>query len=292
MRRCGGGAELRTSARSYLRTLSLLACLALQVGACTHIRPDEVASPAVFSHEEFARVLARFVDADGRVDYAGLQRERGALDRYYALIAACSPDATPALFPTRADRLAYWLNAYNATVLRTVLEYYPVASVADIPPWLPSKFGFFYLQLLTYGGTRSNLYDLEQRVVRGRFHEPRVHFALNCASAGCPRLPREPFTGAALDAQLDRETRRFLAEPRNVRIDHAARVVHLSAIFDWYADDFTTWPPLAARPHATLLDYVALYSPPDRATDLTRAAAYEIRFLPYDWSLNDQHPPE
>ncbi len=269
--------------RGILVALLLLAgCATIPPG------PAPIPPPAVFSHADFDRVLQRFVDDQGRVDYAGLQADPGDLDRYYAQVAAWSPDNAPALFPSRDDRLAYWLNAYNAAVLRTLLAYYPVASVDAIPPWLPSKFGFFILQRFTVGGETTNLYTLENALVRERYKDPRIHFALNCASAGCPRLPRRAFTGAALPQQLEAETRHFVAAPRNVRVDDAARTVWLSSIFNWYVSDFLDWPPLGGRAGATLLDYVALYAEPAQADALRRAAVYEVRFTPYDWRLNDQ----
>ncbi|MGD9762328.1 MAG: DUF547 domain-containing protein [Candidatus Binatia bacterium] len=265
------------------------------LSACTAIRPNVPAArlgpqPDTFSHAAFDRVLQRFVDDRGRVDYGSLQAHRADLDWYYDLVAAYSPDSSPALFPTRAHALAYWLNAYNAAVMRTVLEYYPIAGVGDVDPWLPGKAGFFFLQRLTFGGATTSLYYLENNVVRERFRDPRVHFALNCASGGCPRLPRRAFTGEQLDQQLDAEARRFVAEPRNVRIDHGERAVYLSSIFNWYQRDFLDWPPLEGRSGATLLDYVALYSTPEQVAELRRASEYDVRFAPYDWNLNDQHP--
>lgn len=272
-----------------------VALLAGLVAGCTTIAPTLSAEqlgapPATFSNAALDVVLRRYVDDQGRVDYAGLQANPGALDRYYDLVAAYSPDSAPALFPTRAHALAYWINAYNAAVLRGVVAAYPIESVGDVQPWLPAKAGFFVFQRFTFGGVTSNLYDLENTVVRERYRDPRVHFALNCASRGCPRLPRAAFDGAVLDVQLDQETRRFVAEERNVRVDHAARRVYLSSIFKWYQSDFLDWPPLSAAAGATLLDYVGRYATPERADDLRRAAGYEIEFVPYDWGLNGQAP--
>jgi hypothetical protein len=277
----------------------MLLGLAVPWAGCTAIRPAGVVAraPAVapgFSHTELDRVQSRFVDENGLVDYQGLAKDPAGLERYHLALTARSPDSDPELFPGSDDELAYWINAYNASVLTTVIAHYPIASVTDVKAPFPlglvsDKLGFFVLQEITLGGEGMNLYALENSVIRGRFAEPRVHFALNCASRGCPRLPRTAFTAAELDEQLDRETRRFFAEERNLRIAHGERVVYLSAILDWYEDDFTDW--LAARrPErpATLLEYVALYVPPERAADLARSRDYEIRFVPYDWTLNDQ----
>ena len=101
--------------------------------------------------------------------------------------------------------------------------------------------GFFFLQRVEVGGRRLSLYTLENRIVRARFDEPRIHFALNCASVGCPSLPPEAFVPERLEQQLARETARFLSEERNVAVDLDARIVRLSSIFDWYDVDFTGW---------------------------------------------------
>lgn len=274
--------------------------LALGVG-CATIAPaplsgGPIAARRPFSHEEFAPVLERFVDDAGQVDYAGLAAEPVALDRYYYLLSRYSPDSAPDAFPTRNDRLAYWLNAYNAAVLKTVLVHYPIAGVEDVAPprllfFLPRRSGFFVFQRIRLGDRGTSLYGLENRVVRRRFGDPRVHFALNCASRGCPRLRRQPFDPARLDAQLDRATREFVAETRNVRVDHAARTVMLSAIFDWYEGDFLDW----CRMHVpdappSVLRYVAAYVEPERSADLEPAIAYARQMVPWDWSLNAQAP--
>lgn len=261
----------------------LLAAVALLAGCTTTIGPTVPADklgpmPARFPNAAFDVVLHRYVDERGLVDYTALQAHRGGLDRYMDLIAAYSPDATPPLFPTRDDALAYWLNAYNAGVLRLVLEHYPIASVADVDWWLPDKMGFFVLPRLTFGGATYNLHDLLNDVIRERSRDPRIHFALNCGSRGCPHLPRYAFNGDVLAVQLDQSARNFVAEERNVRIDHDARRVYLSSIFKWYREDFGS----------DLLAYIARYSSPERASELSRAAAYEIEFVPYDWRLNDQ----
>lgn len=273
----------------------MIASLALLLEAgCTTLEPPGPAAvppaPERFSHEHFDRVVRRHVDAEGRVDYAALQGDRADLDAYQRLLAAYSPDSHPEMFPTREDDLAYWINAYNASAIVAVLAYYPIAGVGDVKPplllrFLPDKSGFFVFQRFTFGGSTTNLYVLEHRVIRARYREPRVHFALNCASRSCPRLPARAFTAAGLEAELDRETRRFFAEERNLRVDHAERAVHLSSILDWYESDFTDALP---GDDATLTAYAALYAPPDVAAELARAGDYEVRFVPYDWRLNDQ----
>lgn len=135
-----------------------------------------------------------------------------------------------------------------------------------------------------------NVLAVVHDVVRKRFGDPRIHFALNCASTSCPQLPDRAFTAEHLDAELDRETRRFVAQERNVRIDDEQRVVFLSQIFEWYEGDFVSWYEEQFPDRtADLVSYVSLYLPAEQAARLSGdASGYEVRFTPYDWSLNDQ----
>ena len=256
--------------------------------------PEPPVTPTVFSHELLESVQSSYVDELGRVDYASLAINRTDLERYYQLLASFSPDSHPELFPGDGERLVYWINAYNGAVLRAVLEYYPIVTVGDVKPprllfFMPEHSGFFYFQKLEFGGVEMNLYDLEHEIIRERFVDPRIHFAINCASNGCPRLPRHAFTVANLDAELDREARRFVAEERNVRVDGDARALYLSSIFSWYEADFIDWYKAQHQTdRATLLDVVRLYASPEMAPALTAASDYDVRIIPYDWGLNDQ----
>lgn len=291
-----------TRGQDQYKTLAfiLLFCSVVVLSGCTTIAPDRTAGPApqpveVFDHALFNGILTRFVDAAGQVDYTALKQEPEQLERYYAQVSTYSPDSHPHLFPGRDHQLAYWINAYNAAAIKTVLRYYPIGSVLDVkqPPlffFLSDKSGFFFFQRLSFGGATTSLYYLENSVVRKRYRDPRIHFALNCASRGCPRLPREAFTGARLDQQLDRETRRFLSESRNFRVDHSRRSIYLSEIFKWYKKDFVQWYEKRNPDRkGDLLSYITHYLPADKAAELKQIREdYTIRFDAYDWMLNDQ----
>jgi len=281
---------------SNLAFLILLIVLPL---GCTFIAPMAVPNrtetePRTFSHEGFDKVLQRFVNDRGEVDYAALKKDVQELDRYYLLLAAYSPDSHPHLFPSEQSALAYWINAYNAVAIKIVLTYYPILSVEDVKaPWLffflPKKSGFFLFQRVSLGGKVTSLYAIENQIIRKRFPDPRIHFALNCASHGCPRLPRRAFTAENLDSELDRETRLFLAENRNFTIDDQEGIAYLSSIFDWYQKDFLSWYQTRfPSKRATLLNYVMLYLSHPKAEKVKRVPPYQIRFIPYDWQLNDQ----
>jgi hypothetical protein len=272
-----------------LRIASLL-LLVVGLGGCATTWEPVAPAPgpaSAFSHKLMDGVQQRFVDERGRVDYPSLAQDRGDLDRYYAALAAVSPDSHPIRFPLETDQLAYWINAYNAAVLVLVLEHYPIDSVEDVRRpagafFFPRLSGFFFFQRVRLGGKTTNLYTLENKLIRKRFGEPRIHFAISCASIGCPLLPQHAFRARDLDAALDRAARRFFAQPDKLRIDHAARRVEISSILKWFRDDFLD------EETPELADYVRRYLPPERQAELDRARDYELGFLEYDWGLNGQ----
>lgn len=219
--------------------------------------------------EAWARVLETFVDTRSRVDFAALQHDPADLNRHVAWVYAVGPNNRPLMFPTRQDKLAYHINAYNALAMWNILK-------AGIPEHLGfwRRLSFFWRDRIAIGGERMSLYTYENKVIRP-FGEPRIHFALNCMTLGCPRLPREPFRAETLDQQLERETRRFFGEERNLRVNHAERTVYLSEILKWFEEDFLTHAP-------TLLAYINRYAPRSVPED------YALAFIPYDWTVADQ----
>ena len=187
-------------------------------------------------------------------------------------MSIAGPRSTPERFRTEPERLAYYLNAYNALVLFAVIDNWPIESVHDVHGWLdPRKgFGFFY-------GLQMPL-DGENEVIRG-FKDARIHAAINCASKSCPALAPYAFEPAILDAQLDEVTRAFCSTAPHVGIDESTKQIQLSAIFDWYRR--------LGRP-ATALDFIETFATPEMAAALSRArsADFEVVFQPYDWTLN------
>ena len=245
--------------------------LFIMATACSHTVavPEKQAVSLDNPEASWNAVLQQFVDENGRVDFSGLAARPDDLHTYVAFIARYSPGSHPQLFSAPADRLAYHINAYNALSMYNVLA-------TGIPESLSGygKVNFFYFQKLTIGGKKISLYDYENKIIRPMGDE-RVHFALNCMSVGCPRLPKEPFRAAHLNDQLDRETRRFMAEPRNVQVDHAGKTIRLSEIFRFYKEDFT-------RANGSLTAYVNRY----RSEPVPEG--YRVTYIPYDWTVNRQ----
>jgi len=233
-----------------------------------------------FSHEDWTKVLETFVDEGGLVDYVGLARDRALFDRYIAAIETIGPETNPELFPTRNDELAYYINAYNAHVFKGVL----VRGPEDDTVWTPFGTGlsFFVYMDIRVGGKETTLKSLEDDVVRPRYQDPRVHAALNCASLGCPRLPREAFSGPRLDAQLDREITQFIGEARNVTVDAKAKTVKLSKIFDWFAGDFLAWEKRQGNTSPKILDYINRYRPAGEKIP----GDYKVSYFDYDKAIN------
>jgi hypothetical protein len=187
------------------------------------------------------------VNDDGWVDYAGLKRERDKLDAYLVKVAIASPQS----FPTDQERLAFWIDAYNAFTLADVLDhvYGKFKSVQSAP-------GFFDKNRHRVGGASMTLDDIEQRA--RSFGDPRVHFALVCASTSCPKLRRFAYTRNDLDEQLNRAARDFLADPtRGLRLDRERNEIFLSSIFKWYAGDFTMASSKAERAVALAKAYIS-----------------------------------
>jgi len=244
-----------------------LAWLAVTLAACaTRVPVPAATGPSAGDPQAaWGRVLREHVLDDGRIDFIALRRDSTNLDTYVAWVAAHGPSTTPSLFPTRAARLAYYINAYNAVAMHRVVT-------SERRP--EERYRFFLLSEFVIDGKRASLYALENRVIRP-LGDPRVHFALNCMVRGCPYLPQEPFDPMRLDAQLDRETRRFLDEPRNVQVDPPLRVVRLNEILRFYTGDFLAQAP-------SLVAYVNRY----RTESIP--AGYQVRFIPYDWTLNQR----
>ncbi len=233
---------------------------------------------SAYSDDVFLALLGRYV-VDDSVDYAAWQasaEDMAALDRQVAMIAEVSPDSHPGLFPDKASRNRYWINSYNALIVDAVLDYWPLDSVKDVKLSLTSRLipgkGFFYDREIVVGGKRTNLLKFEKSFLRSQ-NDPRLHFALNCASGSCPVLKPSDWS----EDELVRAAHDFVNDPGNVRVD--ANAVYLNKIFDWYEKDFPN----------DLYTYLAQFAEPQLAAQLQQASTkgYKRRYRKYDWSLND-----
>lgn len=235
---------------------------------------SQTASDVAFDTAAWATVLERH-QHDGGLDYAGLAADREVLDRFLAELEAARPESWP-----RADRLAFWVNAYNAVVAEHVLDRYPeIESVKAVD-------GFFDELRRPVAGEELTLDEIEER---SRELDPRAHFAVVCASTSCPDLRHEPYVGAGIDEQLDEQTREFLADrDKGLRWESEDDVLWLSSIFKWYAGDFTGGSTVVAFfARGKIVDWILPYLPQPLANTL-RVRDPAVKFLDYDWSLNDR----
>lgn len=228
--------------------------------------PAQPIPPDEFSHRAFDEVLQAHVK-DGVVDYPAV-----ANDARYAAYLDQLNRVDPTALPTRRHRLAFWINAYNAFAIKGILDGYS-------PLTMIGQWRYFIGKQYRVGGESINLYDLERKVLIPGFREPRIHFAIVCASQSCPKLRSEAFTADRLEAQLEEGARAFVNDPARNRFDRETRTAHLSKIFEWFEPDF--------RAHAeSLLNYVRRHiNDPDLAADLA-TQPYRIEFLEYDWRVN------
>lgn len=241
---------------------------------------DDPSARKRFSHADWQSVLERFVRPDGLVDYQALARDRAALDRYVAAIRRDSPSSSPALFPTRDEALAYYLNAYNAHVFAGVLSRGPEKS--SVWSGLISGFNFFVRMKVVVGGERMSLKTLEEEHILKTFQEPRVHAALNCASIGCPPLSRRAYEADSLDAQLQEAMQNWVADPYHCKVDTAARSVTLNKIFDWFRDDFIGYEKRLGNQEPSLISYVNRFRPESDRIPLD----FSVGFSTYDKKIN------
>lgn len=233
---------------------------------------------SAFDHTLLEGLLTDHVVGD-QVDYRRIKSDP-RLEAYLALLAHAQPEA----FSSRDEQLAFWINAYNAYTLKLVVSVYPVESIQAIAALGrtgdPATAKPWNIPFAVVGGKTFTLEDIEHQIIRARFRDARVHFALVCAAVSCPKLRAEAYTGAKLQAQLDDQGRWFVAH-RN-RLDGRRRVAELSQIFEWFAEDF-------GKDQTMRLDFIAEFAAPGIASSLAEnPAVWQVRYNNYDWQLNDR----
>lgn len=268
--------------RLYIVPALLSLVLLATTAGCAGVEPiradGEVQTPASFDHSAFDRVLTAYVDEEGLVDYKRL-KEDDALRPYLQALANTDPSDLD-----ESERLAFWINAYNALTIKLIVDKYPTESILDLKPapgpFIPNINSPFQLDVSEVGGAVRTLDEIEHGIIRERFEEPRIHFALVCAAMSCPPLRREAYTGTALDRQLDDQADIFLHNENTNRVPAGERTIELSPIFKWFREDFGGSKESTQR-------FVAPYFE-GAIRDKLAEAAYEVNYTDYDWSLNDQ----
>ncbi|WP_291783972.1 DUF547 domain-containing protein [Cecembia sp.] len=222
------------------------------------------------SHQAFDRLLQKYVNSDGKVNYEGFIKEKEELQIYLDLLSAYPPDR---MTWTQEEQLAYWINAYNAFTVKLIIDHYPVKSIKDIKPKFPVPLfnTVWHIEFFKIGGKPASLDEIEHKILRKEFEEPRIHFAINCASFSCPLLSNYAYVPEKLDQQLNTAARQFINDPLRNKINQDK--VEISEIFSWFKEDFTQ--------KGSVIDYLNQYS------DISISKKAKVSYLPYDWSLNE-----
>ena len=225
-----------------------------------------MADPTV-DHSIYADLLKKYVK-NGRVDYAGFKSEEAKLDTYLKILEAVDSHSL-----SKDEQFAFYANAYNAWTIKLILSGYPeVKSIKDLgnvfqSPWKK--------EIVRIDGEVMTLDNVEHDILRPRFKDPRVHFAINCAALSCPPLRPEPFMGDILNSQLDDSTRSFLNDPTSYKLEGTK--FYVSKIFKWFGEDFD---------HDVLSFYLKYGEGELKQKLEANRKKIQIRYLNYDWSLN------
>jgi len=272
------------------RRVLAIACLGLLLASCatlesmaapsarlvsTHWLQNDPHSSIRLDHSAWTRFLASYLvpgnDGINRVAYGRVDAARRALlDAYIAML-----EANPVSRLSRLEQLAYWINLYNAVTTRVVLQHYPVRSIRDIDGGLFGT-GPWDVKLVTVEGERLSLNDIEHGILRPIWHDPRIHYALNCASNSCPKLQPIAFTAGNVERLLDEAACDYVNDPRGVRIVGGRLIV--SSIYAWYREDF-------GPGETAVLDHLRHYAKPQLAAELARFRKPDEDT--YDWRLID-----
>ena len=259
--------------------LALAATLAMSMPAnavdlAQHFARHVAQSTATVDHSAWDRLLSRYLKADpaglNRVDYRAFKAEAQSELRGY--LAALQRVAVAEL--SRPEQFAYWVNLYNAQTVDIVLAHYPVASIREINISGLFATGPWGRKVVKVEGIELSLDDIEHKILRPLWRDPRIHYAVNCASVGCPNLARNAYTGAKLEAMLDSAARNYVNSPRGISVQNGSAT--LSRIYSWYVEDF-------GGREAGVLEHLRRYAAPELAGRLRSVGRIGYD---YDWRLN------
>jgi hypothetical protein len=245
--------------------LIIFVILAVTVGTSG---PATTSQASPVNHEIWAELLAKYIKPGG-VDYTGFKKEEDRLDAYLKVLENTDPERLP-----RNEQYAYYINAYNAWTVKLILSGYPgVKSIKDFGSILQSPWQKDWVRV---NGEVITLDHLEHNILRPRYKDPRVHFAINCAAASCPPLRPEPYLADTLDQQLDDSTRSFINDANSYKLE--GNTLYVSRIFKWFSEDF----------NEDALGFYLQYAEGDLKQKLiNQKDDIKVKYLHYDWSLND-----
>ena len=220
-------------------------------------------------HDMWDTLVNKYVSPTGNVNYPGFQQDSALFNRYLNLLSEHRPD--PEQW-AKEEQIAYWSNAYNAFTIKLIIDHYPLESIKDITKVnIPLVSSPWTINFFKIGGEDFDLDKIEHKILRKDFNEPRIHFAVNCASVSCPKLRNEAYSAEKLDEQLDSQAKYFLNESGKNELSEDE--LKLSKIFKWFTGDFTK--------NQTLIEFLNRYSEVEISEDA------KIDHLEYSWELNE-----
>jgi len=255
-----------------MRTKTLLGVLVILLAFSTTSQSDGAdgkIDEAQISHEKWNALLGKHVSASGAVNYAGFQKDSVALNEYLKLLSAYDPNSE---YLSEDARKAFWINAYNAFTVKLVIKHYPLKSIRDLGSKIKIKDAKspWDLKFISIDGQLLSLNHIEHEILRKKFSDPRIHFAINCASVSCPVLLNAAFNADRLEAQLNAQARIFINDKSKNKI--AADKLQISQLWQWFEGDFTK--------NGDLISYLNKFS------DIKISKKAKIGYLEYDWNLN------
>jgi hypothetical protein len=237
---------------------------------CTDTHSDNLTGDTTpVSHVLWDSLLHRHIKADGFVDYKGFIRDSSEFKQYLALLSAANPDSKNW---TREEKMAFWINAYNAFTVQLIVDNYPVSSIKNIKKGITFVNSVWDIKFIHIGGKTYDLNNIEHSILRSKFKDARVHAAINCASYSCPALRPEAYTADKLDAQLTDAMHGFVNDPLRNRV--SVKKAEISEIFKWFSGDFV-------RDAGSVRAYINRYA------DEKLIPNGKIAYLDYGWSLNE-----
>ncbi len=243
------------------------AILILQLCVIGFVLNPSVVFASAALHADFDQILQENVE-DGEVNYAGIKSDT----KFNQYLKTLEPTQE---FENDDEELAYWINTYNALAIKGILD-------GNSPKTFFGRQKFFKRVKYNVGGMRINLYDLEHKIIIP-FGDPRIHFAINCASGSCPKLLAESYKPENLEQQLDQVAKSFLNDKSRNHFDHEKKTAYLSKIFDWFEKDFV-------KHSGSVQKYIAQYVEDPEVSKALANEEYKVKYLKYDWSLNGTKP--
>jgi hypothetical protein len=235
-------------------------------GETVDLKQIQLGNTTQVDHQKWSDLLKKHVSKTGQVNYKAWSQNHTELDQYLTTLSQNIPGKNW----TEPQKMAYWINAYNAFTIKLILNHYPLKSIKEISDGTPMINSPWDLKFFQIDNVDFDLNAIEHQILRKEFQEPRIHFAINCASISCPKLRNEAYFATRLEAQLEQQAKEFIHDPTKNIIN--ADQTSLSAIFNWFQSDFTR--------DGDLLMYLKKYQPALNQKN-------KVVYLSYNWNLNE-----